>query len=171
MMKQHEKMEIRKPCSDDAKEIAFICSEGWKQTVSEQLSIQYQMETIKKWYNLDRVQEDIDKGNYTYVATDSEKLIGVIGGGITAPKVGEIYVFYVSEKYRYQGVGKELLATLTKEQRKNGIMEQWVSVQQGNHRGIPFYEARGFHFHSTKVNDTKTREKQVSLRYYRKWEF
>lgn len=26
------------------------------------------------------------------------------------------------------------------------VNEQWVSVQDGNQRGIPFYEARGFAF-------------------------
>ncbi len=51
---------------------------------------------------------------------------------------------------------------------RKGISEQWVSVQEDNHRGIPFYEARGFLFKENRIKETETGEQQVSLRYARK---
>lgn len=73
----------------------------------------------------------------------------------------------MDEHYRYKGIGKKLLEAITKEQLKWGIKRQWVSVQEDNQLGIPFYEARGFTFEKKKTTQTETGEKQISLRYWR----
>lgn len=54
----------------------------------------------------------------------------------------EIYVLYLDPKRRREGVGTHLLDYITSIQIEKGAKEQWVSVQKGNHKGIPFYEAR-----------------------------
>ena len=38
----------------------------------------------------------------------------------------------------------EFLEAITGEMVAQGAREQWVSVQKGNQKGVPFYEARGF---------------------------
>jgi len=106
---------------------------------------------------------------YSYVAlNDNSEVAGVIGGGITEVSVGEIFVFYVDETYRYKGIGRLLLEALTKEHKDKGVTEQWVSVQKNNYKGIPFYKARDFVFHHKRITYTDTNEEQVSLRYLRK---
>ena len=158
---------ILKPTSDHAKAISAICSAEWKQTVEGKLSKEYQEENIAFWYNHERIKSDLKEGFYTHVAMADSKVVGVIGGGMTSPITSEVFVLYIDEEYRYQGIGSQLLNALTQLQVEKGALEQWVSVQEGNQRGIPFYEARGFLFKEKRVETTSTNEQQVSLRYCR----
>ncbi|WP_400245357.1 GNAT family N-acetyltransferase [Niallia sp. JL1B1071] len=158
---------IEKPKPEQAKAIHRICSTGWRQTVEGKLSEECQKQTVEFWYQLDRIEKDMENGSYSYVALLDSEVVGVIGGGITDENVSEVFVLYIDEKYRYQGIGTLLLEALTKDQVALGAIRQWVSVQEGNHRGIPFYEARGFIFQEKKITATETGEEQVSLRYAR----
>ena len=81
--------------------------------------------------------------------------------------MGEIFVLYVNEEHRYKGIGRELLQALTEDQIESDVRDQWVSVQEDNSLGIPFYEARGFVSQSKKTTVTETGEIQISLRYMR----
>ncbi|MDY0406447.1 GNAT family N-acetyltransferase [Virgibacillus sp. 179-BFC.A HS] len=135
---------IIKATTEHAKEISRICSTGWRQTVEGFYSEEYQIKNIEYWYNHKRVVEDIVKVIYTHVAMVDKEVAGTIGGTITEPGVSEIFVFYVDDVYRYKGIGTELLDAFTKEHIKKGATEQYVSVQEGNELGIPFYKSRGF---------------------------
>ncbi|UFU00081.1 GNAT family N-acetyltransferase [Radiobacillus kanasensis] len=159
---------IEKPKPEHAEMVAEICSVGWKQTVEGKLSEEYQKQTVEFWYNQERILNDMESGSYTHVALVNSKVVGVIGGAMTSSQTGEVFVLYVDETYRYKGIGRLLLEALTKQQKEKGATEQWVSVQENNQRGIPFYEARGFTFQEKKITPTDTGEEQVSLRYYRK---
>lgn len=105
-------------------------------------SEQYQDENVKHWYNVGRVREDIEKGVYTHVAI--------------ADGTSEIYVFYMDEKYRYQGIGSKLLERFTDVHVKAGATDQYASVEKDNELGIPFYTSRGFQQH------------EINKRYWRK---
>lgn len=161
------KISIEKPKMEQVEAIQRICSTGWQQTVEGKLSEACQKETVDFWYNRERIEKDIENGSYSYVALLGSEVVGVIGGGLTGEKVSEVFVLYMDEKYRYQGIGRLLLEELTKDQVAIGAKKQWVSVQEGNQRGIPFYEARGFIFQQKKITVTETGEEQVSLRYAR----
>ena len=52
---------IRKPAPEDAERIADICSTGWRQTVEGKMSSKFQQQTVKYWYNPDKVTADIKK--------------------------------------------------------------------------------------------------------------
>ncbi|MDQ0159959.1 GNAT family N-acetyltransferase [Alkalibacillus salilacus] len=162
---------IEKPNINHAGAIATICSTGWKQTVEGILSDEYQLINVAYWYNEERVKSDIEAGAYSYIALMDSQVVGVIGGGKTGTNTGEIFVLYVDDQVKYNGIGKKLLETLTQEQIEEGISEQWVSVQEGNYRGIPFYEARGFTYKEKRIQETETGEQQVSLRYSREIPF
>src|SRR5699024_1393831 len=103
-----------------------------------------QKKNVEYWYNLKKVHEDIVKGSYSHVATVDQKVVGTIGGAITDPGVSEIFVFYVDELYRYKGIGSKLLEKFTKEQKSRGATKQYVSVEEENELGIPFYTSHGF---------------------------
>ncbi|WP_040980991.1 GNAT family N-acetyltransferase [Oceanobacillus jeddahense] len=148
--------------------IAAICSFGWKQTVEGKLSEEYQNKHAIEWYHHERVKSDVEKGSYTHVAMVDSKVAGVIGGAIMEPGVSRVFVLYVDEKYRYQGIGRQLLNILTEEHKEEGAKKQRVSVQDGNQRGIPFYEARGFRLQEKKNGVTDTGEPFVNLQYSRR---
>jgi ribosomal protein S18 acetylase RimI-like enzyme len=79
------------------------------------------------------------------VAEDSGgEVIAAAGGGLIEPRVGELFVLYADPLRRREGAGRELLAAVTAQQTAAGAEEQWVSVDPGNRKGIPFYEAMGF---------------------------
>ncbi|QHS22024.1 GNAT family N-acetyltransferase [Virgibacillus sp. MSP4-1] len=158
---------IQKPKPEHAEAIASICARGWRQTVEGKLSAEYQRKNIEHWYHTDRVTKDIQNGAYTYIASAGNNVAGVIGGAPTGPEEGEIFVLYVDEHYRYQGIGRKLLKALTDDQLKEGVKRQWVSVQEDNQYGLPFYQARGFVFDRKRVTQTETGEEQVSLRFWR----
>lgn len=159
---------IIKPAEHHIPAISEICSKGWKQTVEGKLSAEYQEQNIAFWYDYKKIREDLEAGFYTHVAVVDSDVTGVIGGGMTGPDVAEVFVLYMDEDYRYQGIGRRLLEALTELQKEQGATEQWVSVQEDNQRGIPFYEARGFVYQGKKSETTITGEEQVSLRYLRK---
>jgi len=159
---------IVKPDMEHTPGIARVCSEGWRQTVEGKLSQEYQKKNTAFWYNHDRVQTDILQGLYSYVALNGREVVGVIGGSVTEDATGEIFVLYVDEAYRYKGIGRMLLEKITNDHQEKGIKRQWVSVQEDNQRGIPFYKARGFVYQDRRARQTDTDEEQVSLRFLRK---
>ncbi|CAM4286809.1 L-amino acid N-acyltransferase YncA [Lacicoccus alkaliphilus] len=149
---------------EDAERVAEICRAGWLDTVDDRLSDTYKQETVDFWYSLKKVEQDIKKGHYSYVAEVDGEVAGVIGGGMTGARINEIFVFYVDRDFRYMGIGGQLLNTFTAHFRKKGAKEQWASVQEGNALGLPFYEAKGFEFQSMKETRAGTGEVQRSLR-------
>ncbi|QHJ69901.1 GNAT family N-acetyltransferase [Planococcus halotolerans] len=158
---------IIKPTKNHIEAISAICSAGWKQTVEGKLSEEYQEQNIAFWYNHERIRSDMEAGYYTHVALIDSNVTGVIGGGMTNSGVSEVFMLFVDETYRYKGTGRLLLEALTELQKEQGATEQWVSVQEDNQHGIPFYEARGFQLQGKKTERTDTGEEQVSLRYSR----
>lgn len=138
------KVSIKQASPEHTEEISRICSVGWRQTVQGIYSEEYQQKNVEHWYNHKRVHEDIVKGVYTHVALVGDRVVGTIGGMMTEPTISEIYVFYIDKQYRYQGIGTKLLEAFTEEHVRKGAIEQYVSVQEGNKYGIPFYESKGF---------------------------
>lgn len=159
---------IRESTVADALRVAVVCSEGWRQTVQGTMSESFQQATVSFWYTEDKVMQDIRRGRYRYVAEVDGTVAGVIGGAMTARDTSEITIFYVDEQYRYQGIGKRMLEKITGDHIKRGAVQQWVSIQQGNTHGQPFYEAQGFKYQHSKETKTATGETQVSLRFKRK---
>jgi|SRR5690625_3100029 len=135
---------IVKAAPEHTKDISRICSIGWQQTVQGRYSEAYKRENVQYWYNHKRVLNDILTGVYTHVAIVDGLVVGTIGGIINEQGTSEIYVFYVDEAYRYKGIGTKLLDTFTKVHMEKGATEQYVSVEEGNELGIPFYKSRGF---------------------------
>lgn len=68
----------------------------------------------------------------------------------------EIYVLYLEVLYldpnrRREGIDTKLLKYITEVQVEKGLTEQWVSVQKGDYKGIPFNEAMDFTKESEKL--------------------
>lgn len=165
-------VDIIKASKDHVKGIARVCTEGYWSTYSGLLPAEYIERIVKEFYNQQRILKEVTHtdrnwGGY-FVALEDEEVIGAGGGGMIGDTSGEIFVLYMDPKRRNEGIGYRLLAAITEQQKNWGATEQWVSVQKGNQKGIPFYEAKGFSFQYEKPGyANKEGEDFVSLRYHR----
>lgn len=127
---------------------------------------------IKEFYNKERILDEVTNtnshwGGY-FVAVENDEVIGAGGGGMIGETEGEIFVLYLNPQRRNEGIGTMLLNAITKQQKQefNATM-QWVSVQKGNLKGIPFYEAKGFVYEHEQKTYGNENEDYISLRYSR----
>ncbi len=77
---------------------------------------------------------------------------------MTKKGTGWLYVIYLDPQRRNEGIGTKLLDAVTQQQKAFGAREQFVTVQRGNVKGIPFYEARGFIFQEEIVSNNLDKE-------------
>ena len=106
-------------------------------------------------------------GGY-FVALENDEVLGAGGGGMITDSSGELFVLYLNPNRRNERIGTLLLNAITNQQKEFGAIEQWVSVQKGNQKGIPFYEAKGFQFqYEQKGYNDKEGKNYISLRYKR----
>jgi GNAT superfamily N-acetyltransferase len=154
--------------------IVKVCSDGYRATYADSHTEAYIERVIKEFYNPDRILEEVscssrEWGGY-FVAVDNEVVVGAGGGGMTGDTTGELFVLYMDPGRRNEGIGSKLLDVITEQQKEEfQAKEQWVSVQEGNDKGIPFYEAKGFIYsHEQAGHGNGEEEEYISLRYYRK---
>ncbi|QKY71739.1 GNAT family N-acetyltransferase [Lentibacillus sp. CBA3610] len=152
--------------------IAEVCTEAYWATYNNTHPKDYIRRVVKEFYNHDRISKEVSVSNRGwggyFVAVEDEKVIGAGGGGMIGNTTGEIFVLYLDPGRRNEGIGTIILNAITDQQKEFGAREQWVSVQKGNQKGIPFYEARGFTFKYEKPGYANVEgENYISLRYYR----
>ncbi|TDL32680.1 N-acetyltransferase [Jeotgalibacillus sp. S-D1] len=154
--------------------ISAVCAAGYRATYSDTHTNEYIERVIKEFYDPVRIAVEVaniskDWGGY-YVALDNGHVVGAGGGGMISDSTAEIYVLYMDPSRRNEGIGTKLLDAITNRQKAEfNANEQWVSVQKGNTKGIPFYEARGFHLkHEQNGYANEEEENYISLRYFRK---
>ena len=164
---------VRKARREEAKSIADLLSRCQWFTYRELFSDLYIERFIEKYYNVERVKQEIttvDNRWHGYIVAERDaNIIGVIGGGMIDETIGEIYVFYVDPDVRGAGIGSRLLSFYTKLQKHTyGAEQQYVAVAKGNKYGIPFYEAKGFSFIREEISYGATEEDaDISLVYSR----
>ena len=131
--------------------ISSVCIRGYWATYGETYSNEWIERVIREFYNHERILKEVtesnrDWGGY-FVAVEKGKMVGAAGGGRIDERAGELFVIYVDPARRNEGIGSKLLDAVTKQQKEEyGAKKQWVSVQKGNMKGIPFYESKGFKF-------------------------
>lgn len=127
---------------------------------------------IEEFYNEERILKEVttsdrEWGGY-FVAIENDEVIGAGGGGMINDTEGELYVLYLDPLRRNEGIGTRLLDAITQQQKEEfHAGKQWVSVQKGNEKGIPFYEARGFVYESEQPVYGNEEGEYRSLRYVR----
>ena len=165
-------IKICKATPDHVEGIAKVCTEANWATYSEIYSNEYIENVIKEYYTKERILKEVSHsskewGGY-FVALDNDEVVGAAGGGMISDTAGELFVLYMDPDRRNEGIGTQLLHAITIQQKEYGATEQWVSVQKGNHKGIPFYEARGFLFQYEQDGySTNNGEHYITLRYKR----
>ena len=140
---------FRKANLNDVSMLQKILSDTWRVTYQDLYSVDYIERVIEKYYNIERLKEEVTQfskawsGYYIYEVAG--KIVGCIGGGIEAEQIGHIYVLYLDPTEKRKGYGRKLVAGFTKVQKEEAaISEQRVSVSEGNEMGLPFYAKMGF---------------------------
>jgi GNAT superfamily N-acetyltransferase len=152
--------------------IVSVCIDAQWATYGESHTKDYIQRVIDRFYNHDRVLEEVTStgfewGGY-FVALENGEVIGAGGGGMTSETAGEVFVLYLNPERRNEGIGSLILEAITKQQKEFGAEEQWVSVSKENEKGIPFYEAKGFIYqHDQDTYEKLEDEEYVSFRYCR----
>ncbi|MEI2664107.1 GNAT family N-acetyltransferase [Rossellomorea sp. LJF3] len=152
--------------------IKKVCSEGYWATYKEIYAKEYIERVIEEFYNEERILKEVttsdrEWGGY-FVATENDRVIGAGGGGMINETEAELYVLYLDPTRRNEGIGTRLLDAITQKQKEEfHAIKQWVSVQKGNEKGIPFYEARGFVYESEQPVYGNEEGDYRSLRYCR----
>lgn len=142
-------MNVHSAGEADIEAICRICAEGWRDTYAGLRSSEEIEQVISTFYAADRVRGELAPsgvgwGGWLVAEDDHGVVLGAGAGGLAAPGVGEIYVLYIDPSRRREGAGSLLLSALTAQQLAHRAGEQWVSVEEGNRKGIPFYEHHGF---------------------------
>jgi GNAT superfamily N-acetyltransferase len=172
MMAPVGKVIIRRAVPGDASGIARVCAEGWRDTYQDIYAHEEIETVIADYYAEERITAEIiapEGWDGWIVAVENGEVIGAGGGGVTAPGVSEIFVLYLDPARRGEGIGSLLLDAITERQRSQGALEQWVSVEPENEKGLPFYLARGFQVLSNRPAwGTRPEEGRISLRLMRR---
>jgi GNAT superfamily N-acetyltransferase len=139
---------VRPATVDDAARIGEICATAYRDTYRDLLPSDFVERTIRDFYGVERVRREVaaDAPHWLgyQVVEEGGRVLGAAGGGMTSPAVGELFVIYLDPAERGRGLGTLLLDRVTGQLREAGAVEMWASVFEGNAKGIPFYEARGF---------------------------
>jgi GNAT superfamily N-acetyltransferase len=141
-------MRARRATAEDVLAICRICADGWRDTYRDLYPSERIERTIGRFYTPEQVAGEIEAApgwdGWWVAEDDSGTVVAAGGGGMTGPEAAEIFVLYVDPRRRGEGAGTVILDAITEVHRRQGAREQWVAVAEGNEKGIPFYEARGF---------------------------
>jgi GNAT superfamily N-acetyltransferase len=144
----------RRAAPNDVDAICRICADGWRETYGDLHQSERIDEVIAEFYNPGRVLAQLESsetwGGWWVAEDDAGTVVAAGGGGMTGTHTGEIFVLYADPARRGEGAGTVVLDAITDEQRALGATEQVVAVAEGNDKGIPFYEARGFRRRGTR---------------------
>ncbi|MCA1060340.1 GNAT family N-acetyltransferase [Rossellomorea aquimaris] len=152
--------------------IKKVCSDGYWATYRNIYTKEYIERVIEDFYNDKRILKEVTTsdrywGGY-FVAVENDEVIGAGGGGMIGETEGELFVLYLDPTRRNEGIGTLLLEAITQQQKEEfHANKQWVSVQKGNEKGIPFYEARGFVYEKEQPVYGNEEGEYRSLRYSR----
>ncbi|WP_043929811.1 GNAT family N-acetyltransferase [Bacillus sp. EB01] len=142
-------MEIRKPNDSELEEIILLSPQAlFDGTMGE---VKPTNEKIKSL-----IEPLLKKGSYYLIATENEKLMGwiLVGAGkdqFTDKTNGFIYELFVVEKFRGNGVSKQLMRTAFDHLRQDGYSEVRLSAYAGN-PAIQLYEKMGFNIKTVSMS-------------------
>ena len=161
---------VRAATDADVDSICRICAEGWRDTYAGLRSDDEIEDVISRFYSAERVRRELgplgeEWGGWFVAETEVGEVVAAGAGGLTTPITGEVFVLYVDPSHQREGAGSAVLRALTAQQLAHDAREQWVSVEQGNVRAIPFYEHHGFTLAGKRAAHEMSGS---SLRYVRK---
>jgi len=142
---------VRPARPEDAEAVQRVARETWKDTYTGLIPDEVQEHFLAQAYDLERLRRQMkpDHPAVFYVAEADGRVVGFAQLGPGAGEEAELFRIYVLPAYQRLGLGSRLLAATIAEWRRRSrsrAFQLLVRVEQGNTRGIAFYEKHGFRF-------------------------
>jgi L-amino acid N-acyltransferase YncA len=164
------KYSIRKACPEDARGIARVHVQSWRETYQGIVDHVY-LDSLDVIHRTRRWKEMLKKPkeqSWTFVAEDSDgKIVGFTSGGAARERMsdytGEMYAIYILKEGQGSKLGYRLTQKLCSVLRKNGINNMYVCVLKDNN-SLGFYKRYGARY--LKSTRLKVGERELPERYY-----
>lgn len=134
---------------DDIEAIATIHLDSWQATYANQLPVEYiEQYTLERrarmWSNIYATSVET-----VYVAEKDNEVVGFINYGPSFTNqdnhdLKELRSIYVAPSMVNQGIGRQLIATISDELKSTGCKELVLYVLSTHHQGQKFYAKLGF---------------------------
>ncbi len=138
-------MEIRKACTEDAKDILKIYSPYVENTA---VSFEYDVPSLTEFKA--RIKNTLEKYPY-YVATEQGKIIGYAYAGAYRTRKAYQHCaeasIYIDEKYHLKGVGKKLYEKLEETLKLQGITTLYACITFCERKNDEYLSDGSIHFH------------------------
>ena len=129
---------IRKASIADAKAIAIVNINSWKETYKGIVSDDY-LEKMDLEIRIPRWKDGLsktDKHLWNFVALDEKnQVVGFISGGKARKNIdfsGELYAIYLLRAHQKKNIGFKLTKTLCEEFKKANLLNMYVGVLKDN---------------------------------------
>lgn len=142
---------IRNAVAKDASKIALIKVDGWKNAYKGIISNEFldtlNYEEEEKRF-LTRIKGEHDKPSSSIIVYESDNEVrgfSCYGNNMSSltNDYGEIFALYISSEYRRKGAGKEMIAWIKDELKKQGFKHIIIWCLKHNLPSIEFYKAVG----------------------------
>lgn len=139
-------MEFRDASTADAEAIAAVASASLRESYGHAVDEDRIDALVDRWYDPERVAEELAAGSDWIVAVDDDDVVGVAEVELLEGDavVGEIDWLHVAPGTRGAGIGRQLLGRVTESVEKSGATVLRGTVLADNEDGVAFYEATGF---------------------------
>ena len=149
-------MEIREATSADADAIAAVAGASWHAAYDDLLGSEIVAETVDSWYDVESLRAGIREAAgagaacFVVAAVDGE-IVGFANAGPARDRQADpdgpdafLSRLYVAPDRWGEGIGTDLLASVTRRLRDAGHERLRLEVFAGNERGRSFYGSQGF---------------------------
>jgi len=133
--------EIRKAKPQDAEEIHEIALKSWKDAYEDILPEEVIEEVIDEWYDTEDLKDQVDKG-FFYITEKESKLAGFVHATVDGGDAA-LHRLYVDPDHQREGIGSELYGRVEEDLKENAESVE-LEVFAKNHKGVSFYEKKGF---------------------------
>lgn len=160
-------MTIRGATTDDIEGIRRVARQSWRTDYPEILSRETAEEAVEEWYDLDRLEEEIESDDALIPVFETDG--GAIGGFahvVWDARTGTVLRLYVAPDHRGRGIGTDLLTWTVDALADRDVERVRALVLSENEPGNAFYRAFGFEKTGedrTTIGDETYRENTYSM--------
>ncbi|HET7324693.1 MAG TPA: GNAT family N-acetyltransferase [Halococcus sp.] len=135
---------IRDATIEDISEIQRVARRGWRATYGEFIPEAVIDAILDDWYAPDQLEATITTETAIYLVSGTDEIAGYASAAPTENGEAQLYAIYVDPDHWNDGIGTELLDSITERLTTDGIERLRVEVLADNTVGTSFYESRGF---------------------------
>lgn len=157
---------IRDATVEDISGVQRVAERGWTATYGDFLTEAAIEAILDDWYSTAQLEASMTAENTIYLVAGDDDIAGYASAAPTENGEAQLYAIYIDPDQWDEGIGTELLDTITERFTADDIERLRVEVLADNTVGVSFYESRGFE--RTAERDRKVgKQSLVEYVYYR----